>query len=140
MQVFTFITLTNSTSSHSIDITHFRRKFQSFWTPEGVKIVIFKKSLKTLLDGYKNMIFANFQLSNPYRFQIITWNWFSAKIRRFWTPKGVKNENFEKSWKVPLDNHLNNICTNFQLSNPYLFRKITLGRHFQFRILTVLDP
>ena len=74
------------------------------------------------------IIRANFQLSYNYLFRKIAWNWFSAKIRCFWTPRGVKNANFEKSWKVPLDNHLNNICTNFQLSNPFLFREIALDR------------
>ena len=36
---------------------------------EGVKIVIFEKSLNTLLCGYINIICAKFQLSNPYRFR-----------------------------------------------------------------------
>ena len=47
----------------------FGEKFRSFWTPKGVKMEIFEKSLNTLLDGYLNIIYAKFQLYSPYRFQ-----------------------------------------------------------------------
>ena len=47
----------------------FGEKFRSFWTPKGVKMEIFEKSLKTLLDGYLNIICAKFKLYNPTRFR-----------------------------------------------------------------------
>ena len=53
---------------------------------------------------------------------------FRLRIRCFWTPRTI----FEKSLKTPLESHMNNVCTNFQLTNPYRFRKIALDRQCGF--------
>ena len=61
-----------------------------FKNPVNPVLTILEKSLKTLLDGCRNIICANFQLSNPYGSRKFTFDrqyTFSVKILEFRTPK-----------------------------------------------------
>ena len=49
---------------------------------------------------------------------------FGYKFRYFWPPRGVKRANFQKSLKKLFKGYINIICANFQVSNPYLLRKL----------------
>ena len=60
----------NSENLLFIDDAHFRLKISELFAPEGSEKVIFKKSLKSMLDGYLNIIYVNFQISNPVEFGI----------------------------------------------------------------------
>ena len=49
---------------------------------------------------------------------------FGYEFRYFWPPRGVKRANFQKSLKKLFKGYINIICANFQVSNPYLLRKL----------------
>ena len=49
---------------------------------------------------------------------------FGYKFRYFWPPRGVKRANFQKSLNKLFKGYINIICANFQVSNPYLLRKL----------------
>ena len=69
--------------------------------------------------------------------------WFNhLKFQSFWPSKGVKIEIFEKSFYTLLDSHISNICTNFLLSNPYVFRKFAVDDKHTSSVLNfgVFDP
>ena len=57
----------------------------------------------------------------------------------FWPQGGLKSE-FRKSLNTPWDDHTRHICTNFQLSNPYLFRKTALDGNFWIQISGFWTP
>ena len=75
-----------------------------------------------------NLLCTKFQLSNPYRFRKIALERRTdTKWRLYSCTPATKNKNLKKkSFSRPLDGSMNLLCTKFQLSNPYRFRKIAL--------------
>ena len=65
---------------------------------------------------------------------------FGCKFRVFGPLGGVKNLNFEKSFNTPWDDYTRHICTNFELSNPYLFRKTAADGNFCMQISGFWTP
>ena len=83
-----------------------------------------------MLEDIIKILDINFQVPITYRFQnltyllmILTKNVYVCLVKLPFLPKKV---NFEKSLNTPLESHINIICTQSQLSNPYQFRKVAL--------------
>ena len=114
VSTFSFLTLTDSENSRLRDNTHFWLKFWIFGPQKGVKMGIFEKSLKSLLDSHINIIYANFKLSYPYRFRKVTFDryyTFWLKFRTCGTLKGGKNGYFQKIVKNPVRwFHKHHVC------------------------------
>ena len=137
--IFSFLTPTYSKKSLWTDMFGF--EFRHFWTPKEIIQWIFKKVFSFLWNSHTWHICTNFQLSNPYIFQKIALNrHFWLRISAFLDPWRDKTVNFQKVFSVLLNTHTRHICTNIQLSNPYIFQKITLNRHVLLRISAFLDP
>ena len=70
-----------------------------FLDPKGVKITVFEKSSNLLIDGYINIICANFQLLalTDYENSLLIKNTlFHSEMSEFWDSKGGKNAYFRK--------------------------------------------
>ena len=127
--IFSFLTPTYS--EKQLRNGNFQLQISGFWTLRGVKKANFAKSLNMPWTDHSRHICTNFHLSNPYLFWKVALDGnFWMQISGFWTPRGVKNVNFEKSFNTPWDDHTRHICTNFELSNPYLLRKTALNKNF----------
>ena len=65
---------------------------------------------------------------------------FGCKFRIFGPLWGVEKANFGKLLNTPWDDHTRNVCINFQLSNPYLFRKTAQEGNFWIPISGFWTP
>ena len=113
-------------------------QISGFWTPRGgVKKVNFGKSLNTPWDDHTRHI----SWTPPHSDRKTALDrHFWIQILGFWTPRGVKKASFGKSLNMPWDDHTRHICTNFQLSNPYLFRKMAPDGNFWMQISGFWTP